>query len=173
MSRPQSRARRRAAFLAEAQRMYDQLEEWYDAHPQASFGELEAESRQRQRELMGKALAQLVNGRDTGVQVELPRCQQCGEKMKFEGYRKWSVHGLEGDSTLERAYYVCPHCHGETLFLLDRKLKLRADHWSEGAARVATRQGLLGKSFELAAEAYSDATGGHMSKDSLRRVTEG
>lgn len=38
---------------------------------------------------------------------------------------------------------------------------------------MATRQGLLGKSFELAAEAYSDATGGSMSKDSLRRVTEG
>ena len=38
---------------------------------------------------------------------------------------------------------------------------------------MAARQGLLGKSFELAAEAYSDATGGHMSKDSLRRVTEG
>jgi hypothetical protein len=56
---------------------------------------------------------------------------------------------------------------------LDAKLNLRADHWSEGAARVATRQGLLGKSFELAAEAYSDATGGNMSKDSLRRVTEG
>ncbi len=39
--------------------------------------------------------------------------------------------------------------------------------------RVAVQQGLLGKSFELAAEAYSDATGGNMSKDSLRRVTEG
>lgn len=38
---------------------------------------------------------------------------------------------------------------------------------------MAVRQGLLGKSFELAAEAYSDATGGNMSKDSLRRVTEG
>ena len=38
---------------------------------------------------------------------------------------------------------------------------------------MAARQGLLGKSFELAAEAYSDATGAHMSKDSLRRVTEG
>jgi len=37
---------------------------------------------------------------------------------------------------------------------------------------VATRQGLLGKSFELAAEAYSDSTGGNMSKDSLRRITE-
>lgn len=38
---------------------------------------------------------------------------------------------------------------------------------------MATRQGLLGKSFELAAEAYSDATGGNISKDSLRRITEG
>ena len=116
MSRPQSRARRQAAFLEEAKRMYEQLEDWYDAHPQASFGEIEAEARKRRRELMGNALAQLVNGRDTGAQVELPVCQQCGRKMKFEGYRKWRVHGLEGDSTIERAYYVCPHCKGETLF---------------------------------------------------------
>jgi len=58
-------------------------------------------------------------------------------------------------------------------FPLDRKLNLRTDHWSEGAARVAVRQGLMAKSFELAAEAYTDATGGNMSKDSLRRVTEG
>ena len=50
---------------------------------------------------------------------------------------------------------------------------MRADHWSEGAARVATRQGLMGKSFELAAEAYADAVGGSMSADSLRRITEG
>lgn len=116
MSRPQSRARRQAAFMEEAKRMYDQLEGWYDTHPQASFGEIEAEARKRRRELMGKALAQLVNGRDTGAQVELPTCKQCGRKLKFEGYRKWNIHGLEGDSTLERAYYVCPHCKGETLF---------------------------------------------------------
>lgn len=50
---------------------------------------------------------------------------------------------------------------------------MRADHWSEGAARVATRQGLLAKSFDLAAEAYADAVGGSMSSDSLRRITEG
>lgn len=50
---------------------------------------------------------------------------------------------------------------------------LRDDHWSEGAARVATRQGLLAKSFSLAAEAYRDAVGGSMSRDSLRRITEG
>jgi hypothetical protein len=50
---------------------------------------------------------------------------------------------------------------------------LRDDHWSEGAARVATRQGLMAKSFDLAAEAYVEAVGGSMSSDSLRRITEG
>ena len=103
MSRPQSRSRRPEAFLTEAKRMYEQLEDWYDKHPEASFGESEVEARKRRRELMGKALEQLVNGRDAVAQVEALRCEQCGEVLEFEGYRKWAIHGLEGDSRLERA----------------------------------------------------------------------
>jgi len=116
MSRPQSRTRREATFMREAKRMYEQLEDWYDKHPQASFGEIEAQARKCRRELMGKALSELVNGRDVGVPVAAPKCEQCGEAMEFEGYRKWGIHGLEGDSELERAYYVCPNCKGETVF---------------------------------------------------------
>jgi hypothetical protein len=56
---------------------------------------------------------------------------------------------------------------------LDQKLRLRSDHWSPGAARVATRLGLQAKSFELAAEAFGDAIGRSMSADSLRCITEG
>ena len=66
-----------------------------------------------------------------------------------------------------------PSVRGRRFFPLDRKLKLRTDHWSEGAARVATRQGLQAKSFALAADAYSDAVGAAMSPDSLQRVTQG
>jgi hypothetical protein len=116
MSRTQTRDRRKAAFMKEAERMYEQLEAWYDKHPEASFGEIEAEARKRRRALMGKTLEQLVNGRDTGVQVEAPKCQECGGEMEFEGYCEWGIHGLEGDSRLERAYYVCPNCKGQTLF---------------------------------------------------------
>lgn len=50
---------------------------------------------------------------------------------------------------------------------------MRADHRSDGAAQVAARQGLQAKSFDLAAGAYSEAVGGHISADSLRRITEG
>jgi hypothetical protein len=57
-------------------------------------------------------------------------------------------------------------------FPLDRKLKLRQDHWSPGAARVAVRQGLQTKSFALAAASFSDATGCDMSKESVRVVCQ-
>lgn len=55
---------------------------------------------------------------------------------------------------------------------LDQKLALRADHWSGGAARVATRLGLQAKSFDLAAAGFSDAVGRDISGDSVARLTE-
>lgn len=116
MTRQLSRQERREAFLGEAGVMYEQLEAWYDEHPTASFGEIEAEARRQRRELMGKALSILVNGRDVGKLAEAPRCGRCGQSMRFKGYRRKKVIGLEGDTELERAYYVCPKCKGETLF---------------------------------------------------------
>ena len=116
MTRRLSRERRRAKFMEKAGEMFDDLEGWYDEHLDASFGEIETEARKQRRELMGEAMGVLINGRDTGMQVEVPRCAKCGQAMEFEGYRRWGVHGLEGDTELERALYVCPECEGETIF---------------------------------------------------------
>jgi hypothetical protein len=66
-----------------------------------------------------------------------------------------------------------PIVRGRRFFPLDERLQLRADHWSEGAARVATRHGLQSSSFAAAAETYRDAVGGPMSGSSVRRITEG
>ena len=116
MTRPMSRAQRVEAFLGEARQMYSDLEKWYEAHPEASFGEIEEEARQRRRALMGHALEILINSRDTGFQVQLPRCSVCSTEMDFEGYKDWTIYGLEGDTRLERAYYVCPDCEDQGLF---------------------------------------------------------
>jgi hypothetical protein len=116
MARRMSRAQRREAFLAQANAMFDALEAWYDNHPDASFGEIEQEARAQRRAFMGRALAITINGRDTGQQVDPPRCTVCGTEMDFEDYRNWTVHSLEGDTTLERAYYVCPRCERQGLF---------------------------------------------------------
>ena len=47
----------------------------------------------------------------------------------------------------------------------------RGGHWSERAARVATRHGLRTPSFEQAAEDYTDAVGESISGSSVRRIT--
>jgi hypothetical protein len=116
MTRQISRARRRKAVVRAAEEMVDRLEGWYDTHPDASFGEIEQRARQERRQFMGQVLEIVVNGRDTGFCLQPPRCERCGGEMEFKGYRPWTIYGLEGDTQLERAYYVCPDCEGATLF---------------------------------------------------------
>src|SRR5690606_39401491 len=95
--------------------------------------------------------------------------------------RRWYLRGTVGGGSRDwkgRAGWKEPitfarSAKGRRFFPLDKKLKLRADHWSEGAARVAAQHGLHSKSFAKAAALYRDSTGGPMSCDSLRRITEG
>lgn len=114
--RPTSRDERRKAYLKAAEALFAEMEEWYDDHPEASFGEIEEKLRQERRRLMGETTEILINGRQSGQQVEAPACPSCGQSMRFEGYRGRRVDGLEGESELERAYYRCPHGCGESLF---------------------------------------------------------
>ena len=97
MTRKQSREKRHASFLAAAERLFSEMEDWYDQHPGASFEEIEAEARKRRRAFMGKSLEIWINGRDNGYQAEGVRCKQCGEiERLIEGYRPWGIQGLEG-----------------------------------------------------------------------------
>lgn len=96
--------------------MHNQLEDWYDEHPDATFGEIEAQTCQYRLKLMSETIALLINGRTEGHQLEAPTCAQCSQSMEFVNHRERTVGGLEADTTLSRAYYVCPRCNGETFF---------------------------------------------------------
>lgn len=166
-------ADRKARFLERAGEMYAELAAWSEEHEEASSGDIEQVAREHRRELMDETLAILINGRDTGMQAILPQCPPCEGAMKFQGYSSWTIKGIEGDTELEHASYTCPQCDAETLFPLDRQLRLRADHWSDGLARIAARQGLPAPSFAQAVEAVTEAVGRSIATDSVRRLTAG
>ena len=81
MTRLMSRAKRMEAVTEISRKMYEAFERWYDEHPDAAFEEIEEEGRRLRRQMMGPLFEVLINGRDTGTMVELPRCGQCGRKL--------------------------------------------------------------------------------------------
>jgi hypothetical protein len=80
MPRRKSRTQRAAEFMQAAEALYDRMEDWYDAHPDASFEEIEAVLRQRRRELMGGTLETLIVGRESGFALEPPQCPSAGSR---------------------------------------------------------------------------------------------
>jgi len=77
MACPMSKSLRREECLRLAAEMVERLEGWYDVRSQASFGEIEQQARQERREFMGQVLGVLINGRDRGICLEVPSCEQC------------------------------------------------------------------------------------------------
>jgi hypothetical protein len=111
-----SRVQRREQFMQRAGEMFERLESWYEAHPEATFGEIEQQAREQRRQLMGEGLEILINQRQHAVELNAPVCPQCGGVMKLHEERGKTVHGLEGRTRVERSYYVCPSGCGETVF---------------------------------------------------------
>lgn len=100
----------RAAFMGAAEHLWDAFNTWYEAHPEATFDEMEQELGRLRRVLMGDTLVLALQQGDLGASAEAPICERCGRTMEFQGYPRKGVHGLEGDSRIPRAYYLCPHC---------------------------------------------------------------
>lgn len=105
-----TRSEAREAFLEEAGELWDRFNEWLDAHPEATFDEMEEELGRQRRAVLGGFLELSLKRGDLGAMVEAPLCKECGQPMEFKGYPDKSIHGLEVDARLPRAYYVCPSC---------------------------------------------------------------
>jgi hypothetical protein len=105
-----SRSEAREAFLAESAELWDKYNDWYDAHPGATFDEMDEEIGEEGREHLGKLVELTLRRDDLGAKARAPRCERCGREMVFKGYPEKGVHGLKVDVELQRAYYVCPAC---------------------------------------------------------------
>jgi hypothetical protein len=115
MPKRQSRARltrteARGKFLERAEELWDNFNGWYKANPAATFDDIEAELGQQRRAVMGEFVELSLRQGDLGADAEAPICERCGRPMAFKGYQRKTVHGLDMDMKIPRAYYYCSTC---------------------------------------------------------------
>jgi hypothetical protein len=104
------RDQNKAAFLREAERMYDELHSWRAENLDASFDEIGDQVTPYRRVLVSKLLEQLAVEADE--RVEAPACEACGEAMRYRGDPTRIVGHREGEVAMGRAYYYCDQCGG-------------------------------------------------------------
>lgn len=97
-------------FSEAARAMWVAFNAWYQAHPEATFDEMESYLGEEGRGLLGRALALMLRQGDLGATPERARCERCGAEMIFQGYPEKAVEGLKVETQIPRAYYTCPRC---------------------------------------------------------------
>jgi DNA-directed RNA polymerase subunit RPC12/RpoP len=97
-------------FSEAARGLWVKFNAWYQAHPDATFDEMESFLGEQGRGLLGMALELTLRQGDLGAAPEGQRCERCGGEMIFKGYPEKVVEGLKVDAEIPRAYYVCPRC---------------------------------------------------------------
>lgn len=97
-------------FSEAARGMFVEFSAWYQAHPEATFDEMESYLGEEGRGLLGKALELILRQGNLGARPQGYRCERCGAEMVFKGYPEKAAQGLKVDAEIPRAYYVCPRC---------------------------------------------------------------
>jgi len=106
-------AENKAAFLAEAAAMYDELAKWREGNGQASYDELAEQVRVKRQMLMGELLKGLATQSGEGNLAIERTCEKCGGRLHAKGKKRRTVLHAEGQAVLERGYYQCDQCgHG-------------------------------------------------------------
>jgi ribosomal protein S27AE len=113
MPRPLPRER----WLADAAERFAALDAWRQAHPRASWTEIETAIDAQLGPLQAQLLGDTAMASEaTDLRGERPVCPACGTRLEAAGARRRRLRG-EGDQPIEveRTYTRCPHC-GTGLF---------------------------------------------------------
>lgn len=113
MPRPLPRDR----WLAEAAARFASLDAWRQAHPKATWAEIETAIDAQLGPLRAQVLGDTAMASDaTDLRGERPVCPDCGARLTPAGPRRRTLRGEQDVALdLERTYARCPAC-GSGLF---------------------------------------------------------
>jgi ribosomal protein S27AE len=105
----------RERWLADAAERFAALDTWRQAHPRATWTEIEAAIDAQLGPLRAAMLGDTaMASAATDLRGERPRCPRCGEALEAAGPRRRRLRGdQDRPIALERTYARCPACgHG-------------------------------------------------------------
>ena len=107
----------RERWLAESAERFAALDAWRQAHPKATWTEIEAAVDAQLGPLRAQLLAETAMASEAAtLSGERPTCPTCGERLTAAGARRRRLHGEQAvPIDLERTYARCPAC-GSGLF---------------------------------------------------------
>jgi hypothetical protein len=95
--------------------MWRELVAWREAHPQATFTEIEEELDRQVNRMRARVLGDLALASATADLAasgeDRPRCERCGVALQGQGQEERGVVTQGGvEVRLERSYATCPEC---------------------------------------------------------------
>ena len=107
----------RVRWLAQSAERFAALEAWRQAHPKATWAEIEAAVDAQLAPLRAQLLGDTaMASAASDLRGERPVCPECGERLTAAGTRRRRLQAeQEAPIALERTYARCPAC-GAGLF---------------------------------------------------------
>lgn len=115
MPKPRARARltptqAKQEFLERSEELWEEFTTRFTSDREMTFDDIEVAIGERRREIVGEFVQLVLRQGDLGAEPEPPACGKCGKPMDFQGYLERTIHGLEMDIEIPRAYYYCSTC---------------------------------------------------------------
>jgi hypothetical protein len=106
----ETREQRKAAFLREAEMLFDELLDWEDETRAPTLTEIEEVILTLRERIGRKMAAGVLEHQGAGTPVPGPTCPQCEREMRYKGEKETGIESRVGLLEVERGYYYCETC---------------------------------------------------------------
>jgi hypothetical protein len=104
-----SRAELKAKLMGQYEAIVEEILSSVDESSSQTLADIETLALRARAEVGVQVTAALVDNK-SGQSLPGPRCEKCGQEMRYKGRKHRYLRTRSGEIAIERAYYYCEAC---------------------------------------------------------------